>query len=263
MATPVSASPTAGTHAPPARSPSIAASVPNTAVSANVRSPAFAAGLRSRSTPTSSPIARLARNAASGAACASSHAVIGLPARLPRSGFARGAARAGSRFLRVLDAQLEALRTVPVVDREGVGGAQALRQGPIVTERDRVVAPAGTGELEAQVLLADQPLALDGELVGEPRRRKALAPDLAFDRARELERRVLRLERAVGLHRRRERGRVAQLAHRGVKRGGESVDVAGVQGKACGGRVPAEAEEEIGRAFRHEVERVAQMQPGH
>src|SRR5262245_50719162 len=119
-----------------------------------------------------------------------------------------------SRFLRVLDPQLEPLRAVPVVDGERVSGADPLRERPVVLEEDRVVAPAGALELDPQVPVADEPLALDRELVGEARRREALAPDLGLDGARELEGRVLRLERTVGLDRRSERGRVAELPDR-------------------------------------------------
>src|SRR5262245_55485249 len=166
------------------------------------------------------------------------------------------------RFLGVLDPQLEALGTVLIVDPQRVSGAYALGQRLIAPEHDRVVAPAGARKSGAEVFVSDKPLALDRELVGEARRRETLAPYFGLERARELERGVLRLERAVGRYRRGERCRVAHLAHRVVKGSGEAVDVARAQAQARGRRMPAEAEQKIRRALRHEIEHVAQVQPG-
>src|SRR5688500_18716202 len=56
----IAASPTARVHGPAKRSSTTAASVPESATSAKVRTPALAAGLRSRSRPISRPMARLA-----------------------------------------------------------------------------------------------------------------------------------------------------------------------------------------------------------
>src|SRR5574340_286458 len=98
--------------------------VPNKATSANVRSPALAEGLRSRSSPISRPMARLVRNCG--------NASMLLPCRKPVSIFSPLS------FPPVADDELQTLRAIVFIDAQAVHGMDLLWQRFVVPEQDRV-----------------------------------------------------------------------------------------------------------------------------
>ena len=110
--------------------------------------------------------------------------------------------------------------------------------------------------------LADDPLLGNVEEVVEGGRGKPLAPDLARKRVREVERELGRLEAAVRRLKAGEIRRRQHLARDGLEGGGESRQVGLGQRKARRIRVTAEAGDHAGRALRHDIQRVAQMESG-
>src|SRR2546426_5235217 len=110
--------------------------------------------------------------------------------------------------------------------------------------------------------LADQALAFDGECIAEEGLRKALAPDLRLEQARDLEGAMRRLERAVGLHGVEPRFRRQQLLERALEQRAEALVIRFGDRQSCRLRVAAEALDQARRALGDEIEAVAQVQPG-
>src|SRR5688572_18625341 len=100
----------------------------------------------------------------------------------------------------VLHVELDVLEAVELVHAQPVRRANLRRQRLQRAEAHRLDAPAAFHQPELEVPLADDALVFDGECIAEDRLRKALAPDPAVEQARDLEREMHRIERAVGFH---------------------------------------------------------------
>src|SRR5574340_499815 len=113
--------PAISSHGESALLESKAVSVPNTATSAKVRSPALADGLRSRSSPISRPMARLVRNCGK--------ASMPLPCKKPVSICSLPC------FLPVANDELQTLRTIVFIDVQAVHGMDSFGQRFVVPEQ--------------------------------------------------------------------------------------------------------------------------------
>src|SRR5258708_24002780 len=127
-------------------------------------------------------------------------------------------------------------------------------------EAHRLEGAPAAREPELQVFLADHALAEHLELVAEQRLGKTLPPDLMIEQLRQAEVEVRGFQRTVGLDRARKlRGR-EQLSRHGFEALRESREIRRAQREARGRGLPAEAQQQVRRAPRDEIQRVGQMQ---
>ena len=150
----------------------------------------------------------------------------------------------------MFDDELQRGLAVVFVEREFIGSADALRHG-IGTEKSDGIESGLVGcELKLEMFFADYALALHGEFTFEHGLRKALTPHLLLQSARDIQREIGRIERAVGFDNPGEIGRGEQALRDGFEGGLEFIEVFFADADARCHGVSAEFLQQVGVTFR-------------
>src|SRR5574340_1593038 len=223
---PTISNPPARTQGASVLAESMADSVPNSATSANVRRPALAAGLRSRSSPINRPMARLVRKSGKDSRplpCRKGNPVMLLSIRLP-----------------VPEGQLQGLGAAIFMHIQKIDCPDALRQGFGMGKQHGAPAAPVPAQLQPDVAAADDALVFHREFAVKLRLWEPLPPDRILEQAGKFEGHLVPLQHAIGFDHALELGRGEQGARDGLECRAELGKIAFPDGHAGGERMAAE-----------------------